>query len=438
MTTQDRQLVIIGGGLAGCEAAWQAARRGVSVTLFEMKPKRFSEAHHSPLLSELVCSNSLKSEALDTAAGLLKEELRRLNSLIIWAADQSRVPAGTALAVDREIFARLITETLEARNEVEIVREEVTSIPREGMVIIASGPLTSPALTEAIMELTHRRSLSFYDAISPIVTVDSIDFGIAFRGSRYGKGGADYVNCPLDREEYYQFVSAVQEGRKIPLRAFEEAMPFEGCLPIEDLAERGADTLAFGPMKPVGLTDPRTGQQPFAVVQLRQENREGTLFNMVGFQTKLTYPEQERIFRLIPGLQQAEFARLGSLHRNTFIDAPRLLQGTLQLKRDRRIFFAGQITGVEGYMESTAMGLLAGVNATRFFKGKEIVLPPRTTAMGALVGHITNLFARAYQPMNINFGLLPPLAGTGRKRERRRLMTERALKDLEGWREAIG
>jgi methylenetetrahydrofolate--tRNA-(uracil-5-)-methyltransferase len=407
------------------------------VTLFEMKPKRFSEAHHSPFLGELVCSNSLKSEAMETAPGLLKEELRRLNSLIIRAADQSRVPAGTALAVDRKVFARLITEALEARKEIEIVREEVTSIPKEGVVIIATGPLTSDALAEAIMELTHRRSLAFYDAISPIVTADSINFEVAFKGSRYGKGGADYVNCPMNKEEYYHFVKAVREGQKVPLRDFEEAMPFEGCLPIEDLAERGDDTLAFGPMKPVGLIDPRTGGQPFAVVQLRQENREGTLFNIVGFQTKLTYPEQERIFHLIPGLERADFARHGSLHRNTFIDAPRLLNGHAQLKMDPRIFFAGQITGVEGYMESTAMGLLAGVNAARSLKDQEIILPPQTTAMGALVGHITNLYARNYQPMNINFGLFPSLGGTGRKREKRRRMAERALQNLEVWREAI-
>ena len=433
----DKRLLIIGGGLAGCEAAWQAANRGVPVTLYEMKPKRFSEAHHSPLLGELVCSNSLKSEALDTASGLLKEELRRLNSLIIQSADQSRVPAGTALAVDRNTFARLITEALEASEEIEIVREEVSAIPKEGMVIIATGPLTSEALVEAIMELTHRRSLAFYDAISPIVTADSIDFTVAFEGTRYGKGGADYVNCPMNREEYYRFVEAVRKGQKVPLRDFEEAMPFEGCLPIEDLAERGDDTLAFGPMKPVGLLDPRTGEQPFAVVQLRHENKEGTLYNIVGFQTKLTYPEQERIFRLIPGLERAEFARFGSLHRNTFIDAPRILNNNLQFKNDPRIFFAGQITGIEGYMESTAMGFFAGVNATRSLNGQEIILPPKTTAMGSLVGHITNIYARDYQPMNINFGLFPPLAAKGRRRERRRFIAERALRDLEGWREAI-
>lgn len=434
---RDERLLIIGGGLAGSEAAWQATRRGIAVTLYEMKPKRFSEAHHSPLLGELVCSNSLKSEDLETAPGLLKEELRQLGSLIIHAADQSRVPAGSALAVDREIFSRHITEALEKKESIEIVREEVTAIPQEGTVIIATGPLTSEALAEAVMEVTHRRSLAFYDAISPIVAADSINFDIAFKGSRYGKGGADYVNCPMNKEEYYRFVKAVQEGDKVPLRAFEEAMPFEGCLPIEDLAERGQDTLAFGPMKPVGLLDPRTGEQPFAVVQLRHENKEGTLFNIVGFQTKLTYPEQERIFRLIPGLEQAEFARHGSLHRNTFIDAPRLLNNKLQLKSDPRIFFAGQITGVEGYMESTAMGFVAGINAANSLQGQEIVLPPRTTAMGALLGHITNLYARDFQPMNVNFGLFPPLEGRGGKREKRRRMSERALRDLEPWREAV-
>jgi len=432
------QLLIIGGGLAGCEAAWQAARRGVTVTLYEMKPKRFSEAHHSPFLGELVCSNSLKSDALESAPGLLKEEMRRLDSLILWAAQRSRVPAGSALAVDREEFARLITQALEARDEVEIIREEVTSIPGQGVVIIATGPLTSESMASAIMELTQRRHLYFYDAISPIVTAESIDFGIAFKGSRYGKGGDDYVNCPMNKEEYYRFVNAIKEGQKVPLRGFEEAMPFEGCLPIEDLAERGDDTLAFGPMKPVGLIDPRTGRQPFAVVQLRQENREGTLYNMVGFQTKLRYHEQERVFRLIPGLQRAEFVRFGSLHRNTFIDAPRLLSQTLQLRSDPRIFFAGQITGVEGYVESAAMGLLAGVNAARYLNGQKIVPPPGTTALGALVGHITNLYAKDYQPMSINFGLFPPLQRKGPKKRKKRRLVERALKDLETWKEAIG
>ena len=430
--------VIIGGGLAGCEAAWQMASRGKTVTLYEMKPKRFSAAHHSPLLGELVCSNSLKSEALDTAPGLLKEEMRKLNSLIIQAANASRVPAGSALAVDREEFARNITDALEATKNINIVREEVTSIPEEVLLIIATGPLTSDALASAIMRLTSSRNLYFYDAISPIVTATSINFNIAFKASRYGKGSDDYVNCPLTRDEYYQFIQAIRAGEKVPLRDFEETMPFEGCLPIEDLVERGDDTLAFGPMKPVGLIDPRTGKQPFAVVQLRQENKAGTLYNMVGFQTKLTYPEQESIFRMIPGLEKVEFVRYGSLHRNTFINGPRLLRETLQFKADQRIFFAGQITGVEGYVESSAMGLLAGINAARYDSGLSIVPPPRTAAIGALVGHITDTYAKEYQPMNVNFGLLPPMNVRGHKRHRRRLLSERALRDLEVWMESIG
>jgi methylenetetrahydrofolate--tRNA-(uracil-5-)-methyltransferase len=433
-----KQLLIIGGGLAGCEAAWQAARRGVPVTLYEMKPQHFSAAHHSPLLGELVCSNSLKSESLDTGPGLLKEELRRLGSLIMHAAEKSRVPAGSALAVDRDVFSRLITETLESRKGIEVIREEVTVVPERGTIIIATGPLTSDTLAEAIGELTQRRSLAFYDAISPIVTSDSINLEVAFKGSRYNKGGADYINCPLSKEEYYDFVKAVRNGSKVPLRAFEKIMPFEGCLPIEDLAERGEDTLAFGPMKPVGLLDPRTNEQPFAVVQLRQENKEATLYNLVGFQTKLTYPEQDRIFRLIPGLEQAEFVRHGSLHRNTFIDAPRLLRNTLQLAKAPRIFFAGQITGVEGYMESTATGLVAGINAARTLNNEAIIPPPSTTAVGALLGHIQNTYAPRYEPMNINFGLLPPFEGAVRKQDKRRLIAERAVRDLARWQEVVG
>lgn len=434
---QAERLIVIGGGLAGCEAAWQAARHGVRVQLFEMKPRHFSAAHRSPLLGELVCSNSLKSQSLDTAPGLLKEELRRLGSLILKAADNSRVPAGSALAVDRELFARFITEEIEGNGNIEVIREEVTAIPEHGLVIIASGPLTSDPLAEAIAALTNRRSLAFYDAISPIVTAESIDFSIAFKGSRYGKGGDDYVNCPMTREEYYRFVEEVRKGKKVPLRSFEAAIPFEGCLPIEDMAERGVDTLAFGPMKPVGLIDPRSGKQPFAVVQLRQEDREGRMYNMVGFQTKLTYPEQDRIFRLIPGLQQAEFVRYGSLHRNTFIDAPRLLSATLQLKANPRIFFAGQLTGIEGYMESTATGFMAGVNAARLIKGEEIIPPPPTTALGALIRHINNEFAPDYQPMNINFGLFPPIDKSRGRGDRRKRLAERALRDLSAWMAAI-
>jgi len=425
---------VIGGGLAGSEAAWQLARRGVPIILYEMKPKKFSEAHRSPLLGELVCSNSLKSMDLKTAHGLLKEEMRRLGSLVIEAAWESRVPAGGALAVDREEFARRITERLEALPQVKIVREEVTEVPPDGLVIIATGPLTSPAFSEAIARLTERDHLYFYDAISPIVTADSIDFTKAFKASRYGKGGDDYINCPMTKGEYYRFVEELLRAERVPLREFERVMPFEGCMPIEDLAERGPDTLAFGPMKPVGLVDPRTGKRPYAVVQLRPENREGTLYNMVGFQTKLRYGEQERVFRLIPGLERAEFVRYGSLHRNTFIDAPRLLDEHLRLRREPRVFFAGQLTGVEGYVESAAMGLLAGINAARTLKGLPLIPPPRTTALGALIGHITNRFTSQYQPMGVNFGLFPPLEErVKRKEERRARLVERALKDLQAW-----
>jgi methylenetetrahydrofolate--tRNA-(uracil-5-)-methyltransferase len=433
----EQDIIVIGAGLAGCEAAWQIARRGSPVTLFEMKPHRFSAAHRSPLLAELVCSNSLKSAHLDTAPGLLKEEMRRLDSLIMEAADSNWVPAGSALAVDRHEFSRHITESVDESSEIRLVRQEITSIPAEAVIIVATGPLTSDALVNAIMELTISRNLYFYDAISPIVTSESIDFVKAFKASRYGKGSDDYVNCPLTTSEYYGLVNAIRGGEKVPLRDFEDTMPFEGCLPVEDLVARGDDTLAFGPMKPVGLVNPHTGEQPFAVVQLRQENKEATLYNMVGFQTKLKYPEQQRIFRMIPGLGNAEFVRYGSLHRNTFIHGPRLLQNTLQLKANPRILFAGQITGVEGYVESAAMGLLAGINALRYQKGLAGICPPKTTAIGALVGHITNAGVRDYQPMNVNFGLFPPPKHRGKRRERRTLMAQRALRDLETWKASI-
>ena len=431
------KVIVIGGGLAGCEAAWQLARRGVGVNLYEMKPKRFSEAHRSPLLGELVCSNSLKAMDLYTAHGLLKEEMRRMSSLIMEAASKSRVPAGGALAVDREEFARRITEAIEGLKEVEIIREEVREVPQEGLVIIATGPLTSEALSEAIARLTEREHLYFYDAISPIVTAESIDFSRAFRASRYGKGGDDYVNCPFTKEEYYRFVEELLRAEKVPLRDFERVMPYEGCMPVEDLAERGPDTLAFGPMKPVGLIDPRTGKRPYAVVQLRPEDREGTLYNMVGFQTKLKYKEQERVFRMIPGLERAEFVRYGSLHRNTFIDSPRLLDEYLRLRKEPRVLFAGQLTGVEGYVESAAMGLLAGINAARIIQGKPLIPPPKSTAFGALIGHITNTFSPQFQPMGINFGLFPPLDKRVGKRQRRALIVERALRDLKRWKEEL-
>jgi methylenetetrahydrofolate--tRNA-(uracil-5-)-methyltransferase len=425
-----QQITIIGGGLAGCEAAWQAARRNGSVLLYEMKPHRFSPAHVSPHLGELVCSNSLRSNSLHNAVGLLKEEMRRLDSLIMEVAEKTRVPAGDALAVDRQAFAAGITARLQAIDQVQILREEMSQIPSEGIVIIASGPLTSPSLAESIKKLTGEESLYFYDAIAPIVDGDSLNRNVVFRASRYGEG-SDYLNCPMTQEEYDRFVDELCQGEKVPYREFERPVHFEGCLPIEEMAERGRETLAHGPMKPVGLKDPHTGKLPYAVVQLRHENGQGTAFNLVGFQTKLKWKEQDRIFRLIPGLEKAVFLRFGSLHRNTFIHSPSLLQETLQLKKDPRIFFAGQITGVEGYVESTAMGLLAGMNAARLRQGRSLVFPPQTTAMGGLAHYISNPQVKEFQPMNVNFGLLPQLDERRRGRDKRRALAERALKALE-------
>ena len=428
----SQQITIIGGGLAGCEAAWQAAKRDVSVLLYEMKPERFSPAHVSPHLGELVCSNSLRSNSLHNAVGLLKEELRRLDSLIMGVAEETRVPAGDALAVDRQAFAASITARLQAIDPVQILREEITQIPSEGIVIIASGPLTSPSLAESIKKLTGEESLYFYDAIAPIVDGDSLNKDVVFRASRYGEGN-DYLNSPMTQEKYERFVDELCKGEKVPYREFERPVFFEGCLPIEEMAERGRETLAHGPMKPVGLKDPHTGKLPYAVVQLRHENGQGTAFNLVGFQTKLKWKEQDRIFRLIPGLEKALFLRFGSLHRNTFIHSPSLLQKTLQLKKEPRIFFAGQITGVEGYVESAAMGLLAGMNGARLTQGNPLVSPPQTTAMGALVHYICNPQVKEFQPMNVNFGLLPPLGERRKGRDKREALAERALKDLKEW-----
>jgi methylenetetrahydrofolate--tRNA-(uracil-5-)-methyltransferase len=428
----EQRITIIGGGLAGCEAAWQAARAGVPVNLWEMKPKRYSPAHVSPDLGELVCSNSLRSNSLENAVGLLKEELRGLDSLILSAAEETRVPAGDALAVDRNAFAARITSRILEFEKINIIREEVTRIPLEGPVIIASGPLTSPGLAESLKALTGEEYLYFYDAIAPIVDGESLNMGIIFRASRYGEGN-DYLNCPLTTEEYHRLVDELVKGEKVPYREFERPVHFEGCLPVEEMAERGRETLAHGPLKPVGLEDPRTGKTPYAVVQLRHENQEGTAFNLVGFQTKLKWGEQERIFRLIPGLEQAVFLRFGSLHRNTFIHSPTLLEKTLQFKRDPRIFFAGQITGVEGYVESTAMGLLAGRNAANLVRGKSLGIPPATTTIGSLVHYITDPPLGEFQPMNVNFGLFPPIAKHLRGRDKRKAMGARALKDLEEW-----
>jgi methylenetetrahydrofolate--tRNA-(uracil-5-)-methyltransferase len=365
--------------------------------------------------------------------GVLKEEMSRLDSLILKTARETRVPAGDSLAVDREAFSQQVTRTLEELRNVEIVRKEVATLSREEMTILATGPLTSEALSREIQRLTGGHRLFFYDAISPIVTSDSIDFEKAFKASRYQKGGKDYINFPMDEETYDRFVDALNRAEKVSFRDFERNYFFEGCLPVEELAARGKDTLAFGPLKPVGLIDPRTGKRPFAVVQLRQEDRFETLYNLVGFQTRLKHEEQKRVFRMIPGLQKAEFVRLGSMHRNTFIDSPRLLKESLQLKGHPQLFFAGQMTGVEGYLESAAMGLLAGINALRMLRGMDPVVPPPTTAIGALVHYITHSQAFPFQPMNINFGLFPPLAGKARGREKRELLAKRALEEMEKW-----
>jgi len=426
-------IVVVGAGLAGCEAAWQISKRGGRVILFEMKPEVYSPAHRSPFLAEIVCSNSFKSESMENARGVLKAEMGHLESLILRVAKETRVPAGESLAVDREVFSEEITRILEGLENVEIVRKEVTAIPHDEMTIIASGPLTSDALSREIQVVTGDHHLFFYDAISPIVAADSIDFDKAFKASRYGKGGSDYVNCPMEREAYYRFVEALNQAEKLSIRDFERRYLFEGCLPVEELAARGRDTLAFGPLKPVGLIDPKTGRQPYAVVQLRQEDRFETLFNLVGFQTRLKQEEQKRIFRMIPGLEKAEFIRFGSVHRNTFIDSPRLLKESFQLRRRPDLLFAGQITGVEGYMESTATGLLAGINAFRLGTGMEPVVPPPTTAMGALIHYTVHSQALPFQPMNINFGLFPPVPGKARGREKRRLLVERASQEFTRW-----
>jgi methylenetetrahydrofolate--tRNA-(uracil-5-)-methyltransferase len=428
-----KPIVVIGAGLAGCEAAWQIAKRGGEVILYEMKPQRYSPAHRSPFLAEIVCSNSFKSESLENGPGVLKGEMELLDSLILKVAKETKVPAGDSLAVDREAFSKRITEILEGLKKVEIVRKEVLSPSQEGITVVATGPLTSEPLSREVQRMTGNQHLFFYDAISPIITAESINFEKVFKASRYGKGGDDYLNCPMDEETYDHFVSALNRAEKVSIRDFERRYLFEGCLPIEELASRGRDTMAFGPLKPVGLVDPKTGTQPFAVVQLRQENRFKTLYNLVGFQTRLKHEEQRVVFRLIPGLEKAEFVRLGSIHRNTFIDSPRLLEESLRLKGHPGLFFAGQITGVEGYMESAAMGLLAGINAFRIGRNVDPAVPPPTTAMGALIHYITHSEILPFQPMNIHFGLFPSSPGKKKGRQRRKVMADRALKEMANW-----
>jgi methylenetetrahydrofolate--tRNA-(uracil-5-)-methyltransferase len=447
MTSSTKPVHVVGGGLAGSEAAWQLAQAGVPVVLHEMRPLRGTEAHLTDSLAELVCSNSFRSDdAANNAVGVIHEEMRRAGSLIMRAADAHKLPAGGALAVDRHGFSAAVQETLLAHPLVTLEREEVAGLPPEAWdsVIVATGPLTSPALAEAIATLTGEDSLAFFDAIAPIVHYESIDQSIAWKQSRYdkvgpgnveGSDGADYFNCPMDKPQYEAFVAALLAGEKTEFKQWEHNTPyFQGCQPIEVIASTGPQSLRFGPMKPVGLRDPRTGHRPWAVVQLRQDNALGTLWNIVGFQTKLKHGEQTRIFRTIPGLEKAEFARLGGLHRNTFLNSPRLLDGTLRLKAMPRLRFAGQITGCEGYVESAAVGLMTGRFAAAERLGRAQAPPPPTTAMGALLGHITGgADATTFQPMNINFGLFPPIAGSFKGKERKQAMAVRALRDFDDW-----
>jgi methylenetetrahydrofolate--tRNA-(uracil-5-)-methyltransferase len=429
---------IIGAGLAGSEAAWQVAKQGVQVILHEMRPYNTTPAHHTDTFAELVCSNSLRSNMLENAVGLLKEEMRQLDSLIMNCADQTKVPAGGALAVDREQFSQIVTERLVKHANISVIREEVCRIPEEGITVIASGPLTSPGFSEYIRQLTGEEYFYFYDAAAPIVSAESIDMSKVYRSSRYDRGEADYLNCPMTKEEYELFWQELTHAEMAPIKEFEKAIFFEGCMPVEEMASRGIDTLRYGPLKPVGLVNPHTGQLPYAVVQLRQDNHAGTLYNLVGFQTHLKWPEQQRVFSLIPGLEQAEFLRYGVMHRNTFINSPRLLEPTLQLRRDARVFFAGQITGVEGYIESAANGLVAGINAGLLARGKELIQFPEDTAHGAMCRYITSADPKHFQPMNVNFGLLPAWGARIKdKRSKNRLIAERALTSLVNFKQYL-
>jgi methylenetetrahydrofolate--tRNA-(uracil-5-)-methyltransferase len=432
---------VIGGGLAGVEAAWQAANSGAKVRLFEMRPVSQTPAHRTEKLAEIVCSNSLKSDEAGSAPYLLKEELRRGHSLVLDVAMQNKIPAGAALAVDRIKFAEAVTEKIEAHPGIEVIREEITKIPEDEITIIATGPLTSDALTQEIMKLTGDDQLYFYDAIAPIVAADSIDMRVAFKAARYGKGGDDYINCPFTREQYERFYNGLVEAKSVPLKRFEETHWFEACLPIEELARRGVDTLRFGPMKPKGLYV--DGREPYAAVQLRQEDLMADAYSLVGFQNHLRYGEQKRILQLIPGLENCDVLQYGQIHRNTFINSPQILKETLQTKTRARLFFAGQITGVEGYIESVGTGWLAGLNAARMLRGEEMITAPATSAIGALCQYVSNVETKNFQPVNITFGLLEPLPEELRKkyrnkRERHQIQVEMALKDWDEWLRKIG
>ena len=431
-------LTIIGAGLAGSEAAWQAAERGIPVTLYEMRSITSTAAHKTDSCAELVCSNSLGNNLPHSAPYILKEELRNLNSLVISAGDSHSVPAGSALAVDRDLFAKEITKRISNHPLITLKRQEIIQIPEKGPVIIATGPLTSPKLSLEISRLIGQEYLYFYDALSPIIDANSINYDTAFFASRYGKGGADYLNCPMDERQYYEFIRELNNAEKVPMASFEKHVYFEGCMPIEVLAERGPKTLAFGPLKPIGLADPRTGRTAFAVVQLRKENKESSAFNLVGFQTKLTYPEQKRIVRMIPGLEKAEFFRMGAIHRNTFINTPELLNNELELKSRPETYFAGQITGVEGYVESASMGLLASLSAVAKITQSDYKAPPKGTALGALINYLTTSNKKNFQPMNINFGLFwTQEMKIKNKQERNQKIALNALDQIKSWRDEL-
>ena len=428
-----KKVIIVGAGMAGSEAAWQVAQRGIKVDLYEMRPEKSTPAHKTEKFAELVCSNSLRGAGLENAVGLLKEEMRQLNSIIMESADINRVPAGGALAVDREGFSQYITDKVKNHPNVTVINKEIETIPQEddAITIIASGPLTSEVLAKSIGELTGQDYFYFYDAAAPLISKESIDMSKAYRASRYGKGTADYINCLMDKEEYEKFWQELTTAELAPIKEFEKAKFFEGCMPVEEMARRGIDTLLYGPLKPVGLEDPKTGKRPYAVVQLRQDNAADSLYNIVGFQTHLKWPEQKRVFGLIPGLENAEFVRYGVMHRNTFINSPELLRPTLQYKDRDDLLFAGQMTGVEGYIESAASGLVAGVNAAYLAKGENPVIFPEQTAHGSMCKYITSAVAKHFQPMNANFGLMPPLEERIRdKKLKKQKIAERALEFL--------
>lgn len=427
---------VIGAGLAGCEAAYQIAKRGIKVRLYEMKPITYSPAHQLETFAELVCSNSLRSDQIENAVGLLKEEMRLLDSIIMKCADATRVPAGGALAVDRNRFSQLVTDLIRKNENIEIINEEVKQLPSEGITVLASGPLTSESLSRSIMELIGEEYLHFFDAAAPIVTYDSINMDKAYKAARYNRGTEDYINCPMNKDEYDNFWNELVKAELAEVKDFEKEVVFEGCMPVETMAKRGIDTLRFGPLKPVGLVDPKTGLEAHAVVQLRQDNTEGTLFNIVGFQTRLKWPEQKRVFRMIPGLENAEFLRYGVMHRNTFINSPKVLEASYRMRKIPNIYFAGQMTGVEGYVESASSGLVAGINASMSFLGKNDVLFPRTTAIGALSSYISDQNVKDFQPMNVNFGLMEGLGIRIRdKRKKNYEISQRALqviRDISG------